>query len=112
MSVRRDRSRGRLTGTVALLPLLAACSVLVPGRPVPAPPRTLDGTRLEQDVRAVLAADPATADLASAPVQCPQQVVVYPQLVLFCQVASGNVLRSIPVTVLDRDGNYRVGPSF
>jgi hypothetical protein len=112
MSARRAPFRTRLAVAVALAPLLASCSVLVAGTPTPAPPRTLDGARLEQDVRAVLAADPATTALASAPVQCPQQVVVYPQLVLFCQVQQGAVIRSVPVTILDRDGNYQVGKPF
>ncbi|MEU7811887.1 DUF4333 domain-containing protein [Pseudonocardia sp. NPDC049154] len=112
MSARRAPSRAGLAVTAALAPLLAACSVLVTGTPTPAPPRTLDGAQVERDVRAVLAADPSTAALATAPVLCPQQVVVYPQLVLFCQAQLGNVIRSVPVTVLDRDGNYQVGRPF
>jgi|tagenome__1003787_1003787.scaffolds.fasta_scaffold19670975_2 hypothetical protein len=112
MSARRAPSRRRLALLGALAPLLASCAVLVTGTPTPAPPRTVDGAQLERDVRAVLAADPSTAALASAPVQCPQRVVVYPQLVLFCQVMQGPVIRSIPVTILDRDGNYQVGKPF
>ncbi|GAA4687925.1 hypothetical protein GCM10023215_24690 [Pseudonocardia yuanmonensis] len=108
----RVPSRARLAAAAALAPLLVSCSVLVTGTPTPAPPRTIDGAQLEHDVREVLAANPSTEALASAPVQCPQQVVVYPQLVLFCQVVQGNVIRSIPVTVLDRDGNYQVGKPF
>jgi hypothetical protein len=114
MSARRVPSRVRLLAAAAavLAPLLASCAVLVPGTPTPAPPRTVDGAQLERDVRAVLADDPATAPLATAPVQCPQQVVVYPHLVLFCQVVQGPVIRSIPVTILDREGNYQVGRPF
>ncbi|MCE0765907.1 DUF4333 domain-containing protein [Pseudonocardia kujensis] len=112
MPARPAASRVRLAAALVLAPLLASCAVLVSGTPTPAPPRTLDGAQLERDVRAVLAADPSTAALASAPLQCPQQVVVYPQLVLFCQVQQGAVIRSVPVTVLDRDGNYQVGKPF
>lgn len=112
MSAHPASPRARLAAAVVLAPLLAGCTVAVTGTPTAAPPRTLGGAQIERDVRAVLAADPSTSALASATLQCPQQVEVYPQLVLFCQVQQGPMIRSVPVTILDREGNYQVGKPF
>ena len=103
-----------LVGTLlAAAVLVGGCAQTVAGTPEAVPLPTIDGARLEDEVRAVLAQDPNTATLArTALVQCPRQVVVYPTLVIFCQVDGGGRIGNVPVTILDRDGNYQIGPPF
>jgi hypothetical protein len=96
----------------AALALLTACAVQIAGTPTAVPPTTIDGSRLEQEVHDFLAADPSTADLAAAAVQCPKQVPASPEVSLFCQVVLPTRVALIPVTILDRDGNYRIGHPF
>jgi len=106
----RPVARAVVVGVVAWCSV--ACAVPVAGTARAEPQRTIDGTRLEQEVRDFLAADPATAPLALASVECPPQAVVDPRTVLFCQVVGAGRVRSIPVTVLDADGDYRIGQPF
>jgi hypothetical protein len=106
------RPLARASVVLAAAAALAACAVPVAGTARAEPPRTIDGPRLEQDVRDYLAADPATAPLALARVECPPQALADPRTVLFCQVVGVGRVRSVPVTVLDRDGDYLIGAPF
>ncbi|GAA4541847.1 hypothetical protein [Pseudonocardia xishanensis] len=99
-----------VVGAVAALSV--ACAVPVSGTAQAEPQPTIDGARLEQEVRDFLASDPATAPLALASVECPPRVVIDPRTVLFCQVVGAGRVRSIPVTVLDAAGDYRIGQPF
>jgi hypothetical protein len=73
----------------------------------------LDSTAVERDVREVVAVDPATRDAAAdALVVCPQDVPADPNLVVFCDVTGGGLRLSVPVTILDADGDYQVGSAF
>ncbi|WP_181782473.1 DUF4333 domain-containing protein [Pseudonocardia pini] len=92
--------------------LLGACAVPVAGTARPEPTPTLDGARLEQEVRDYLRSDPATAPLAAASVECPMGAVADPRTVLFCQIVGAGRVRSVPVTVLSEDGDYRIGQPF
>jgi hypothetical protein len=105
----------RLLVVVALLGALAGCAAPVAGAsgtPGAAPPRTLDGPRLEADVRDYLAHDPATAPLTAGRVECPPSAVVDPRVVVFCQVVGVGRVWSVPVTVLDDEGDYRIDKPF
>ncbi|GAA1857232.1 hypothetical protein GCM10009836_41860 [Pseudonocardia ailaonensis] len=93
--------------------LAGGCAQTIAGTAQATPLPTIDGTRLEQEVRETLVKDPTTAAFAAtADVQCPQQVIAYPRLALFCQVIAGNIIKNVPVTVLDRDGDYQIGKPF
>lgn len=88
---------------------LAACAVTVPGTPTAAPLPTINTAALIKDVRAVLAGDPRTASIAqTVDVTCPRDVPADPYITLFCQVVSPSGVLVVPVTVLDREGDYRV----
>lgn len=93
----------------ALVPLLAACAVQVGGTARAEPPHVIDGARLEREVAATLTADP---QLAGAAVQCPHDAVAVPRVTLFCQVVRPTRVSSIPVTILDREGDYTIGRPF
>jgi hypothetical protein len=98
---------------LALPLLLLGCTHPVAGTATAAPRRVLDSTAVERDVREVLAVDPATRDAAAdALVVCPQDVPADPNLVVFCDVTGGGLRLSVPVTILDADGDYQVGSAF
>ena len=105
-------SRRPLLALLLAVPL-AACAAPMAGRaePVDAGP-TVGGPALEQAVRDFLADDPATAALAEGDVQCPPAGPPDPRVVLFCQVTGVGRVQSVAVTVLDRDGNYRIDRPF
>jgi hypothetical protein len=73
---------------------------------------SLDGARLEQEIRDYLVTDPATAPLASARVECPPHALADPRIVMFCQIVGAGRVRSVPITVLSEDGDYRIGKPF
>jgi hypothetical protein len=105
-------SLARSALAAAVLALVAACSSPAVETAPPAPPPTVDGARLEQDVRDYLAADPSLAALVPGVVQCPPAALVYPNVVLFCQITGVGRVWSVPVTILDRDGDYRIDKPF
>jgi hypothetical protein len=106
-------SGARKSVVLALPLLLLGCTHPVAGTATAAPRRVLDSTAVERDVREVLAVDPATRDAAAdALVVCPQDVPADPNLVVFCDVTGGGLRLSVPVTILDADGDYQVGSAF
>lgn len=105
---RSSRCARWAAAVLACVPL-AACAVTVPGTPTAAPLPTIDSAALIRDVRAVLAGDPETAPIAqTADVTCPRDAPADPYVTLFCQAVSPGGVLLVPVTVLDRDGDYRV----
>lgn len=104
--------RVRSVVAVAALVLVCACTAPVAGNAQVEGPPTIDGARLEQDVRDYLRSDPSLADLAGGSVQCPPSAVIDPTVILFCQITGVGRVWSVPVTVLDRDGDYRIDRPF
>jgi hypothetical protein len=105
-------SLARPTLAAAVLALVTACSTPAAVSTPPTSPPTVDGTRLEQDVRDYLASDPSLAALVPGTVQCPPAAVIDPNVVLFCQITGVGRVWSVPVTILDRDGGYRIDKPF
>lgn len=106
-------SGARRSVVLALPLLLLACTHPVAGTATAAPRKVLDSTAVERDVREVVSVDPATRDAAAeALVVCPQDVPADPDLVVFCDVTGDGLRLSVPVTILDADGDYQVGSAF
>ncbi|MCW0214125.1 MAG: DUF4333 domain-containing protein [Pseudonocardia sp.] len=99
---------------VLVLPVLVVgCTQSVAGTATAAPRPVLDSAAVERDVRAVVAQDPARRDaVAGAQVVCPHDVPADRNLVVFCDVTGAGLRLTVPVTILDADGNYQVGIAF
>jgi hypothetical protein len=104
--------RARSLLAVAAVALVGACAAPVAGNGRVEAPPTIDGVRLEQDVRDYLRSDPSLAPLAGGSVQCPRSAVIDPTVILFCQITGVGRVWSVPVTVLDGDGDYRIDKPF
>jgi hypothetical protein len=106
-------SGARRSVVLALPLLLLGCTHPVAGTATAEPRRVLDSTAVERDVREVVAADPATRDAAAdARVVCPRDVPADRNLVVFCDVTGNGLRLSVPVTILDSNGDYQVGSAF
>lgn len=104
--------RARPLLAVAALLVAGACAAPVTGPAQPEAPTTIDGARLEQDVQDYLRSDPSLAPLAAGRVQCPPAAAIDPDVVLFCQITGVGKVWSVPVTILDRHGDYRIDKPF
>jgi hypothetical protein len=106
-------STARRSVVLAVPLLLVGCTQSVTGTATAAPRPVLDSAAVERDVRAMVAADPATRDAAAvAQVVCPRDVPADRNLVVFCDVTGNGLRLSVPVTIRDADGNYEVGTAF